>query len=104
MAICAGALLPWCPPSCAHYPGVDFGEGHACNSNIECFAAEGRRCACVAGVVTCKPDPPYSASCPYSCRPDPAYGDDGGYVDRTDAGPASPADAQAPVDGGQPGS
>src|SRR6185369_10510508 len=95
-AICVGALLPSCPPACAHFPSVDFGEGHACDSNIECFAADGRRCACVAGVVACKADPPYSASCPYSCRPNPANGDTT-YVDRTDGGAASTTDAQAPA-------
>jgi hypothetical protein len=86
-AVCVGENLPYCPPTCAHYPGVDFGEGHACNTNIVCIANDGRRCYCAADVLTiaCAADRPASPTCPYSCRPYPANGDDGGYVDRTDA-------------------
>ncbi|MFL5306919.1 MAG: hypothetical protein ACJ8F1_17010 [Polyangia bacterium] len=90
-AICAGETLPYCPPNCTHFPGVSFGEGETCNTNIVCFAADGRRCHCAVNTLTvaCAGDLPISPSCPYSCRPSVHYSDDAGspnYVDRTDAG------------------
>jgi len=101
-AICVGETLPDCPPNCTHFPGVAFDEGDACNTNIVCFAADGRRCHCAVDTLTvaCVADPPLSPSCPYSCRPSASlYSDDAGspnYVDRTDAAtapPVSPSDA-----------
>jgi hypothetical protein len=113
-AICVGETLPYCPPNCTHYPGVAFGEGDACNTNIVCYAADGRRCHCAADTLTvaCAADLPISPSCPYSCRPSASlYSDDAGspnYVDRTDAATAqtvSPSDAGSDggTDGGRPG-
>jgi hypothetical protein len=91
---------------------VDFGEGHACNTNIVCFAEDGRRCQCAADTLTvaCAADRPKSPACPYSCRPSTAYSDDAGntdYVDRTDAATAptpAPSDAggDSATDGGRP--
>ena len=101
-AICVGQTLPYCPPNCTHYPGVASDEGDACNTNIVCFAADGRRCHCAVDTLTiaCAADLPLSPSCPYSCRPSASlYSDDAGspnYVDRTDAATAptvSPSDA-----------
>lgn len=112
-AICVGASLPYCPPNCTQYPGVDFAEGDACNTNIVCFAADGRRCHCATDTltVTCAADLPLSPSCPYSCRPSAALyrGDvaNPNYVDRRDAATAptaSPSDAggDGATDGGRP--
>ena len=108
-AVCVGRTLPYCPPNCTHFPGVAFDEGDACNTNIVCFAADGRRCHCAVDTLTvaCEADPPISPTCPYSCRPSASlYSDDAGspnYVDRTDAATTpsvSPPDAGG--DGARP--
>jgi hypothetical protein len=98
VAVCVGANLPYCPLSCAHYPNVDFREAQACNTNVVCFADDGRRCHCAADTlsVVCAPDPPTSSSCPYACRPTPGYGD-AGYVDRSDGGAGAGLDAASDV-------
>lgn len=98
-AVCVHDTLPYCPGYCTHYPDFDTTEGHACNTNVVCFAADDRRCHCAAETltVTCAADVSFSTSCPYSCQPGPGYGDGGqpGYVDRSDAASGPPPDASA---------
>jgi hypothetical protein len=83
--VCRGREVPFCPPSCRHYPMVDFSEGKPCDTNIQCFADDGRRCHCEAalgastGVVACAPDTPIGLDCPIACLDSSAsYRDDAG--------------------------
>ena len=66
---------------------LDFTEGSSCNTNVQCYVDDGRRCSCAAApgastfVVTCAFDQPIGPNCPIACLDSSGYyNDDAGQA------------------------